>query len=240
MLRTVLVTGATGTVGSAVVPRFVQEGVQVRALVRSREAQVPGARAVLGDLGDADGLTRAAEGVDALIHCAAALNDDPAACRHLNVEGTRHVVEAALSSGARLVHVSTVSVYAHRARAGEVGEDHPLRTGPPDDYGHSKAEAERVVQAAVGRGLVAVVLRATVVLSMHPRSYWGPLALERARTSPAPVMRLAQVPHVHVTNLAEALWRAATRAEAAGRAYNVVDGSLAGPPGLSGARSSTS
>jgi nucleoside-diphosphate-sugar epimerase len=103
-------------------------------------------------------------------------------------------------------------------------EDAPLRVGPPDDYGRSKAAGERAVRDAGGRGLRHVILRPTAVLSMHPRSYWGPLAVARARSEPGPIVRLAVLPHVHVDNLAEAVLLAATREGALGRAYDVVDG----------------
>jgi nucleoside-diphosphate-sugar epimerase len=223
MLRTAFVTGGTGTVGSAVVQRLLRAGVMVRALVRSRDARVAGAELVVGDLGDADALARAAFGADVVIHCAAALSDDPDECRRINVEGTQHVVDAALAARARLIHLSTVSAYDDE-HGTDFDEDSPLWTGPPEDYGRSKAEGERVVRTREDRGLIAVILRPAVVLSMHPRSYWGPLAVERARNAPGALVPLSEVPYVHVTNLAEAVWLACTRAEAGGRAYNVIDG----------------
>ena len=223
MLRTAFVTGATGTVGSAVVQRLLQAAVVVRALVRSPDARVPGAETVVGDLADSDALVRAARGTDLVIHCAVALGDDPDQSRRINVGGTGNVVDAALAARARLIHFSTVSAYDHHGRR-EFDEDSPLSSGPPDDYGRSKAEGERIVRAGEERGLVAVILRPVVVLSMHPRSYWGPLAVARAGEASGPIVPLAEVPYVHVTNLAEAVWLAATRPEAAGRAYNVIDG----------------
>jgi len=55
---------------------------------------------------------------------------------------------------------------------------------------------ERIVSAATDRGLHAAILRPVVVLSMHPTSFWGPLALERARSTTTAVFPAAEVPYV--------------------------------------------
>lgn len=220
---TVGLTGATGAVGSTVLAHLTRTGAQVRSLVRRAVPAPAVGEAVVGSLEDPAALEALASGAGVLVHCAAALSDDPDECRRTNVEGTRNVAEAARSAGARLVHLSSASVYDHRQSL-SLDEDSPLVSGPPDDYARSKAEAERVVAALEGDGLTAVILRPVVVISMHPRSYWGPLALDRARRETRPIVRIAEVPYVHVDNLAEAVLLAATSDAAAGRAYDVIDG----------------
>lgn len=158
------------------------------------------------------------------MHCAAEVSRDAAACRASNVDGVGHLVTAlGEARRARLVHVSTVSVYDWR-RGFDCDEESPQ--WPPGDvaidpYGVTKSEGERLVERAE---VPWVILRPVMVLSMHPRSYWGPLVRERARASAAPVMPLATVPYVHVDNLATAIVLAATSERAVGRAYNVIDG----------------
>src|SRR5436190_1750069 len=76
---------------------------------------------------------------------------------------------------------------------------------------------------AAARGLAAVILRPALITSMHPRSRWGPQAIEKAATSPDSILPFPEIPHVHVDNLAQAVVLAATRPAARGRAYNVVD-----------------
>ena len=219
--QTVLVTGATGAVGSAAVRGLAAAGGRVRALVRG-DASVDGAAEIArGDLADVESLRRAVTGCALVVHCAADLSARPDTSTAVNVDGVRHLVDAMRTAGvARLVHISTVSVYDWRARL-DFDEDAAVWTEPLDVYGYTTAEGERIVRAS---GLVATILRPVVVLSMHPRSYWGPLALERARQSTAPVMPLATVPYVHVDNLVQAILLAATSDVAVGRTYDVIDG----------------
>ena len=218
--QTVLVTGATGTVGSGAVHGLAAAGARVRALVRG-EAAVDGAAEIArGELGDVESLRRAVAGCALVVHCAADLSGELAASRAVNVEGVRHLVDAMRADGrARLVHISTVSVYDWRTRR-EFDEDAAQWSEPLDVYGYTKAEAERLVRAS---GLAATILRPVMVLSMHRRSFWGPLALSRADKLPGPVMPLYTVPYVHIDNLVQAILLAATKDAAIGRAYDVID-----------------
>ena len=222
--RAVVVTGAAGTAGSAVTGRLAAAGMVVRAMVR-RPAEVPGAATVCtADLLDPEGLARAVAGAELAVHCAAALSHDWDENRAVNVQGTQNLVDALLGAGVRrLVHLSTISAYDLRAPQ-DLDEGSPLWTEELDAYGFTKAEAERRVLAARARGLETVILRPGVILSMHPKSYWGPRAVERARASEGALFPIPEMPYVHVDNLAEAVALAATCARADGEAYNVVDG----------------
>ena len=105
-MRTALVTGGTGMVGSALVERLVAEGSVVRALVRDMAAAAwladLGARLVPGDLENVESLREATAGCDLVFHAAAALGPfgtyEP--YRIGNVVGTANVVEAASRAGA--------------------------------------------------------------------------------------------------------------------------------------------
>ena len=220
--RTLLVTGAAGAVGSTVARRMIGEGARVRAMVRHTPVEaVDGMTIVRADLADPASLRPAVAGCDLVVHCAAELSDAPAACQSANVDGVRHLTEAMLAANCRrLVHLSSVSVYDSSARL-DFDEDSPVWQQPLDVYGYTKAEGERLVRAS---GLAATILRPVLVLSMHPRSYWGPLARDRAQNSGEPVLALAEVPYVHVDNLVTAIGLAATHDAAIGRSYNVIDG----------------
>jgi nucleoside-diphosphate-sugar epimerase len=164
--RKVLVTGATGFVGGHLVERLLADGVHVSALVRNPRAAEGwvrrGVRVVVGALDDTDALARACESQHAVVHCAArALDVGPlSAFLQDNVEGTRAVAEAARVAGcARLVHLSTISVYG-TSPPPVVTEDTPL----PDQsraypYGESKRRAEAAVWEVAAQGLPSVVVR---------------------------------------------------------------------------------
>ena len=212
-------TGATGAVGAAVVERFQRDEHEVRALVRGAERPA-GVETLRGDLTERPAVTAAVRGVDLAVHCAASRSADLAECQRVNVDGTRCLVEALAVERARLVHISTVSVYADAAGP-SYDEDSALATTPEDAYGFTKAQAERVIRTS---NLDAVVLRPALILSMHPRSRWGPLAVARARLEPGCLVPYPELPYVHVDNLVEAIVLAARAPEARGRAYNVVEG----------------
>jgi nucleoside-diphosphate-sugar epimerase len=102
-------------------------------------------------------------------------------------------------------------------------EDSPVWADWRSPYGRSKVEAERIVHAASAQGLMSVTLRPVPVLSLHPRSFWGPLALARALAMNSPVFGCTELPFVHVDNLADAVVRALHSDKAIGRHYDVID-----------------
>ncbi|MFE5795193.1 NAD(P)H-binding protein [Streptomyces sp. NPDC056503] len=106
---TILVTGATGKVGGAVVARLHAAGVPVRALVRG-EADFPdGVRAVRGDLGDPASLGPALEGVDAVF----------LVWPFLSADGAPEVIEAIGKHARRVVYLSSAGVGSQEEGPGE-------------------------------------------------------------------------------------------------------------------------
>lgn len=216
-------TGANGSVGSAVVERFLRDGDHVHAFVHG-PIEPPGGDVFRGDITDRAALAEAARGVGLVVHCAASMRADLQTNLRVNAEGMRCLVEVlAAAACPRLVHLSTVSVYDDAAGP-DYDEESPLWTSPEGEYGFSKAEAERILVAGSGRELPSVVLRPPLILSMHPRSRWGPLAVARARTEEGCLMPFPELPYVHVDNLVDAVVLAARARQASGRAYNVVEG----------------
>ncbi len=165
----VLVTGATGFTGGHLAATLAGRGDQVRALVRDRSrerfqvsaAAGAGAVAVEGDLASADALRRACAGVEVVYHIAATYREagqPDAAYRAVNVDGTRHVLEAARTAGVRrVVHCSTGGVHGHISHP-PANEDAPFNPG--DVYQDTKLEAETLARE-FGRahGLDVVVAR---------------------------------------------------------------------------------
>lgn len=214
--RTVVVTGATGFVGGALLDALAVDGWRVVAMGRdpARLAALAGRGIAVSDapLGAAPALRQVLEAADAVVHCAARAADwgPRAAFWRDNVDGTTALLRAmAVRPGRRLVHVSTASVYFTGAPRFDLVEGDALDV-PPMPYPASKREAERRVLAAHAAGDVsAVVLRPRGVIGRGDRHIVPRLvAALAARRLP----RLDQVPvQTHLTtigNLVHAIRRA--------------------------------
>jgi len=173
---TVLVTGAAGFVGSAVVRTLLARGAAVRAFVRptSDAGNLEDLRIqiAVGDLRDRRSLDRAVKGCEAVFHVAADYRlwvPQPDAMFDSNVAGTRNVMEAAAEAGvARIVHTSSVATLGLPHPGDVANEDTPATQqdmiGP---YKRSKFEGEALVRAMIARdGLPAVIV--------HPSTPIGP------------------------------------------------------------------
>ncbi|MEZ5290838.1 MAG: NAD-dependent epimerase/dehydratase family protein [Vicinamibacterales bacterium] len=164
----VLVTGATGALGPAVIEALRARGRIVRALVRRRGAEAdPAVEWVDGDLTDPASLVRAVHDADAVVHLAALLhivNPAPALrprYQAVNVDGTAALVAAARASGVRrFVFAGTTAVYGPTA----VAVDESAPPAPDSWYAASKLDAEaRVLEAHQPGVFQATVLRLSAV-----------------------------------------------------------------------------
>lgn len=174
---TVLVTGASGFVGSAVVRQLLARGERVRVLVRpaSDRRNVSGlaVEVVEGDLRQASSLAAACAGCSALYHVAADYRlwtRDPRELYASNVEGTRNLMRAALGAGIpRIVYTSSVATLGLHGDGSPASEDSPV--GLANMIGHykrSKFLAERAVDELVAReGLPAVIVNPSTPIGPH-------------------------------------------------------------------------
>ncbi|HEX3270819.1 MAG TPA: NAD(P)H-binding protein [Ktedonobacterales bacterium] len=106
-MASVLVTGATGTLGRAVVHALLAGRHTARALSRRVQVALPtGAELVVGDLAQNTDLAEALTGVNAIIHCAS----DPKHAQIVDVEGTRRLLEAASGATPHLIYPSIVGI----------------------------------------------------------------------------------------------------------------------------------
>ncbi len=162
--KKVMITGATGFLGSNLAIALAKHGCQVQALVRSKKRARPLQKAGIdlfeGDLVHAKDVLNAARGAQIIFHIAALYR--PAKYpdriyRKVNVEGTRNIIRAARTCGVqRLVHCSTVGVHGD-VKSIPANEHSPF--APGDIYQKTKLEGEMLVQKAISDGLPATVFR---------------------------------------------------------------------------------
>jgi dihydroflavonol-4-reductase len=172
----VLVTGASGFVGSAVARALIGAGYHVRALLRKTSKQVNLAgldvEIVEGDMREAAAVTRAVAGSRYLFHVAAdyrlwARNPDEILVN--NREGTRLLMQAALAAGVeRVVYTSSVATLACAANGGQADETMGLSESCAiGAYKQSKVAAERIVETMISRDRLQAII-------VHPTAPIGP------------------------------------------------------------------
>jgi dihydroflavonol-4-reductase len=228
----VLVTGASGFVGSHVVESLLGEGRAVRAMARDplrhQALAARGVEVVQGDLNDPGSLERAVNGVDALYHCAAQLNLPGATVEdymRTNVGGLRNLVEAihrrAPNLG-RFVHVSSIAAIGIR-NLHVIDETEPCK--PDLAYGVSKLRADEFLQEQAGRtGFPVVILRPPTVYGPGERFNFLSLCLAIRRRRFLLIGSGAnRIDFCWVGNLVQAMTRAAEKGRP-GEVYLVADG----------------
>jgi nucleoside-diphosphate-sugar epimerase len=144
--KRLLVTGASGFVGSRIVYLAREAGWHVRALYRDRQMQADGIEMFVGDISDPIFLGKACKGVSAVIHAAGLAHvvgsaaKDSTRFNEVNVDGTDNLVSAAMDSGVpRVVLVSSVSVYGSYSGT---KCDETVPCNPQSAYAKSKLRGE--------------------------------------------------------------------------------------------------
>jgi dihydroflavonol-4-reductase len=165
----VAVTGAAGHIGANLVRALLNAGRSVRALIHRDRRGIEGLDIEVAaiDLLDPTSLDTAFSGIETVYHLAVCLSfdrRDAARIWQTNVVGTANVVRACLDRGVRrLLHFSSIDALS--SEGGILNENTPLenrRQAPL--YNRSKAEADRIVAAAISEGLDAVFLTPSAVM----------------------------------------------------------------------------
>lgn len=162
----ILVTGGNGFVGREICNHLVSMGIETRSLDLQKVEGIKGVESIQGNILDANAVKKAVHGVQRVIHSAALVpvrsgkKSGP-----VNTDGTRVVLEAAISAGVEhFTYLSSSAVYGKDGRDG--GASLPTLTPHPiEEYGHSKLEGERICrnrQSEIGIGI------------LRPRTIMGP------------------------------------------------------------------
>jgi len=176
--RMILVTGATGFLGSELVKQLIDSGKSVRAIKRNSSAipdilkPLSNIEWVEADIVDYFSLEDAFEGVSHVYHCAALVSFDPAYKKQLlkvNREGTAHIVNLCLDKGIKkLVHVSSVSALGDAKKEEFITEQTQWEfDGTQNGYSISKYESEMEVWRGISEGLNAVIVNPSLILGAN-------------------------------------------------------------------------
>ena len=228
----VLVTGATGFLGSHIAEQLARQGHTVRVLVRrtSDRSFLQGfeAEQALGDVTQPDTLPAAVEGVEAIVHAAGLTKARSAAeFEAVNAGGTANLL-AALGPAyplRRFVYVSSLAAH---------GPSEDGRPRPPDSaatpitaYGRSKLRAEEMVRSWAGDSRAAAIIRPSIIYGPRDRQLLPFFHLARWRLAPLLGGGTNAVSCVYVEDAARAAVLAATAGDDAPSAtYALDDGAV--------------
>lgn len=228
----VLVTGATGFLGSVLTRMLVERGERVRIYRRessSLDLLDRCDRAVehtIGDLLDPIALADALTGVSRVYHAAARVSFEGSADRaplmRTNVDGTATIVNAALRAGVdRLVHVSSMAAFGRPDHPdGIIDEDCEWqRSKTNSTYAHSKYLAELEIQRGVAEGLDAVIVNPALMFGVGRPGTNTRRIIDRVRSESLPAIPSGGTNVVDVEDVADGMLRAMHRGTAGERYF---------------------
>lgn len=221
----VLVTGATGFVGSHVVDRFIREGHNVTFIARAtsnlRWMQGTEAKQVDGSMYDLDSLKEAVQGVDIIVHVAAAVaGRNEAELERSNVLATKNLLDAVRAYSPeikRFVHISTQAVVGP-SKSMETPADERTPCHPLTAYGRTKLKAEHLVNEA-GKEFPITIIRPPAVFG--PRDAAILTVFQTIAKGIAPLIGFddKRVSLVHISDLVNGIYLATMAEIAKGETY---------------------
>lgn len=230
--KKVVITGATGFLGSALAQRLATAGARVTGLGRNLAAvaylEKAGVTLQRADLLDGDAMREAMAGQEIVFHAAAWLSGrhgQASDAYKLNVTAVRELVRMAQAAGiSRFIHISSVAAYGP-PRDGDILETQPVAVQQSYVYGRTKAMGEvEARQLAQELGLPLVIIRPGMVYG--PRAYgWtiNMLSLVQKRTPVILGRGDGYACPIYIDNLIDGLLLAGSQPAAAGRTFNFCD-----------------
>ena len=229
--KNVLVTGGTGFVGGHLTRRLLDLGAKVRLLARPtsdgtlvREFRERGAEVLEGDITDRDKVFEAVKDQEYVFHIAALFRQakfPDSVYYEVNVEGTRHVLDAAEKyEPRRVVHCSTVGVHSH-VPSPPASEDEEYRPG--DIYQLTKCEGEKLARTRFESGAVnGAIIRPAMIWGEGDRRMLKLFRGVAARRFPVIGSGKTLTHWIYVHDLVEGFLRAAIAPRANGQIYIIA------------------
>ncbi len=226
----VLITGATGLLGSHLIKELQQRGEHIRALVLPVENADgllrQGVEVVRGDITDASTLAPAVEDIDLIFHLAGMMGvwRPLSDYRLVNVNGSVNLYKAAQAAHVhRFVHTSSHTVYG-LGYGRFMTENDPLRPDP-DPYSITKAEADRLIRRLMlSSDMETVILRPGTFFGPGDRLHFGRMA---QKTKDGKAMLLGRgdnaLPFCYVSDVVQGFMLAAYHENAPGNVYNITN-----------------
>jgi len=173
----ILVTGATGFLGSELIVQLTRQGKKIRALKRQNSV-IPEilkgnllVEWVLTEINDLASLDDAFEDITQVYHCAALVSFNPkdkAQLLKINIEGTSNIANLCVNYGARLLHVSSIAALGEAKKGKQITEDDYWEyDSKVHSYAISKYEGEMEVWRSIAEGLDAVIVNPAVIIGAN-------------------------------------------------------------------------
>ncbi len=226
----VLITGATGLLGSHLIKQLQERGEQIRALVlpveNASKLTAQGVEVVRGDITDASTLKPAVQDVDLVFHLAGMMgvHRPMSDYRLVNVTGSENLYKAAQKAGVRrFVHTSSHTVYG-LGYGRFMTENDPLRPNL-DPYPVTKVEGDRLIRRLMlNSAMETVILRPGTFFGPYDRLHFGRMAQKAKDGKVLLVGRGTNaLPFCYVTDVVDGFMLGAYHKNAPGNVYNITN-----------------
>ena len=226
----VLITGATGLLGSHLIQELQQRGERIRALVLPVENADgllrQGVEVVRGDITDASTLAPAVKDIDLIFHLAGMMGvwRPLSDYRLVNVDGSENLYKAAQAAHVRrFVHTSSHTVYG-LGYGRFMTESDPLRPDP-DPYSITKAEGDRLIRRLMlSSDMETVIVRPGTFFGPGDRLHFGRMA-QKTKDGKALIVGSGDnaLPFCYVSDVVQGFMLAAYHENAPGNVYNITN-----------------